>query len=60
MLQFDITEQLSCTLQGREINTDDSFMAVNACIRTMQRLQTDDKFEKFFKLVKTETPDLHM
>ena len=33
MLLFSITEQLSCTLQGRgEINVDDNFMAVNACI----------------------------
>ena len=50
MLLFNITEQLSCTLQGREINIDDSFMAVNTCIWTLQRLWIDDKFEKFFKL----------
>ena len=52
ILLFSITEQLSCTLQGREINVDDSFTAVNACIWTLQRLRTDDEFEKFFKLVK--------
>lgn len=54
---FSITEQLSCTLQGREINADDSFMAVNACIRTLQVLQTDDEFERFFKLTKTKASD---
>lgn len=58
ILLFSITEQLSCTLQGREINVDDSFMAVNACIQTLQRLRTDDEFEKFFKLVKTEASGL--
>ena len=47
VLLFSITERLSCTLQGREINVDDSFMAVNACIQTLQRLQTDDEFEIF-------------
>ena len=50
ILLFSITEQLSCTLQGREINVDDSFMAVNACILTLQRLQTDDEFERFSNL----------
>ena len=58
ILLFSITEQLSCTLQGREINVDDSFTAVNACIWTLQRLRTDDEFEKFFKLVKTEASGL--
>ena len=57
MLQLSITQQLSCTLRGREINVDDSFMAVNASIWTMQRLRTDDEFEKFFKLVKTEASE---
>ena len=46
------------TLQGRKINVDDSFIAVNACIWTLQRLRIDDKFERFFKLVKTESSDL--
>ena len=55
---FGITEQLSSTLQGGEINVDDSFLAVNACIRTLQRLQTDDEFEKFFKHVKTEASNV--
>ena len=50
---------LVATLQGREINVDDTFMAVNACIPTPQRLRTDDEFERFFKLVKTEASDLH-
>ena len=49
MLTFSIAEQFSCTLQGKEINVDDSFMAVNACTRTLQSLRTDDEFEKFFK-----------
>lgn len=30
MLLCSITEQLSCILQGREINFDDNFMVVNA------------------------------
>ena len=49
MLIFSIAEQFSCTLQGKEINVDDSFTAVNACTRTLQSLWTDDEFEKFFK-----------
>ena len=58
ILLFGITEQMSSTLQGGEINVDDSFLAVNACIRTLQRLQTDDEFEKFFKHVKTEASNV--
>ena len=30
MLLLSITEQLSCTLQGREISFDDNFMVMNA------------------------------
>lgn len=58
ILLFSITEQLSCTLQSKEVNVDDSSMAVKACMRTLQRLRTDNEFEKFFKLVKTEASDL--
>ena len=50
ILLFSITEQLSCALQGREINVDDSFMAVNICIWKLQRLWTDDEFERFSNL----------
>ena len=37
---FSATKQPSCTLHSsyRGINVDDSFMAVNACLQTLQRL----------------------
>ena len=35
ILLFSITEQLSTTLQGREINADDSVHAVNVCLRAL-------------------------
>ena len=58
VLLFGITEQLSRTLQGREINVDDSFMAVKVCLQTLQRLRTDCEFERFFKGVEAPASDL--
>ena len=51
VLLYGITEQLSTTLQGREINVDDSFMTVKLCLQTLQRLRTDSEFGRFFKSV---------
>ena len=59
-LLFSITEQLSRTLQSREINADDSSMAVNACIQSLQRLRTDNEFERFFQHVKAEASNLYV
>lgn len=58
VLLFGITEQLSTTLQGREINVDDSFMAVKLCLQTMQRLRTNCEFGRFFENVKSQASDL--
>ena len=33
---FDIIEQLSTTLQGKNSNVEDCFMAVNLCIKTLE------------------------
>ena len=48
VLLFGITDQLSTILQGREINADDSFMAVKLCLQTLQRLRTDCEFGRLF------------
>ena len=51
---FSITEQLSTTLQGKSINVDDCFKAVNLCIRALKRHRTDSSFHSFFEGVKEE------
>ena len=58
VLLFGITKQLSTTLQGREINVDDSFMAVKLYLQTLQRLRTVCEFGTFFKSVKAQASDL--
>ena len=58
VLLFGITEQLSTTIQGREINVDDSFKAVKLCLQTLRRLRTDCEFGRFFKSVKAQASDL--
>ena len=49
---FSIIEQLSTTLQGRNTNVGDCFMAVNLCIKTLERHRTDSTFHSFYQGVK--------
>ena len=50
VLIFSMTEQLSLNLQAEETNVDDCFMAVNLCIKSLERIQTDAKFKAFMIL----------
>ena len=45
---FNLTEQLSVTLQADKTNVDDCFMAVDLCIRSLERNRTDLKFKSFY------------
>lgn len=36
---FSVTEQLSVTLQAEQTNVDDCFMAVDLCIRSLERIE---------------------
>ena len=51
VLIFCITEQLSISLQAEEICVDDCYMAVDLCIKSLERIRTDVKFKDFYESV---------
>ena len=54
ILIFSITEQLSVTLQGINTTVNDSYYAVEVCIKALERNRTDEYFQSFFEKVKSE------
>ena len=53
-----IIEQLSTTLQGRNTNVGDRFMAVNLCIKTLERHRTDSTFHSFYQDFENEASEV--
>ena len=51
VLIFSITEQLSICLQAEETCVDDCYMAVDLCIKSLERIRTDVKFKAFYESV---------
>ena len=51
---FDITEQLSVTLQGVNTNANDCFAAVYVTIQCLTRHRSDEIFE-IFSIVQTQS-----
>ena len=51
ILIFSMIEQLSINLQAKETNVDDCFLAVDLCIKSLERLRTDVKFKSFYDTV---------
>ena len=57
ILIFSIIEQLSITLQGKEVNVQDGFHAAEITLKSIERLRTDQKFSIFFDEVKNEASE---
>ena len=54
ILIFGITEQLSVALQGVNTTVNDSYHAVDACIKALEKNRADEVFHSFFEKVKSE------
>ena len=48
ILIFSIIEQVSITLQGKEVNVQDGFHAAEITLKYIERLRMDKKFSSFF------------
>ena len=51
VLIFSYTEQLSINLQAEETSVDDCYMAVDLCIKSLERIRMDVKFKAFYDSV---------
>ena len=54
ILIFGITEQLSVALQGVNTTVNDSYHAVDVCIKALEKNRADEAFHSFFEKVKSE------
>lgn len=51
---FALTEELSATLQAKSASCGDATAAVDICLKTLQKLRSEESFSGFFEEVTTE------
>ena len=54
VLLFSIVEQLSISLQGVETTVNDAYHAADLCVKALERIRSDEKFQSFFEAVQGE------
>ena len=57
LLAFTPVEQVSATIQGKDISAEDSSQASKSLIFHLKRLRTDAEFERFFDRILEESKD---
>lgn len=57
-LVFSVTEQLSVTLQGHDVNAQQAVSAAKATKEYLQRLRSHTTYEHFYKTVVTDSANL--